>query len=208
MKNSVLKFLTNLGVKKIYCYMLHNEDFLNFWNTGLKEIMTGLKEDNFIETIGISVYSPQKALEAIKATEIDHIQIPSNLLDRRFENADVFQMAKKYSKKLYIRSIFLQGLILLQKNRIPASMKFVENILLQLDTLSSQYNLNRQQLAIGYAKEAYPETNIILGSETSLQVSENVKFWNDDYSFLDVKNIRKHFNSIEERVLNPSKWKH
>jgi len=198
--------LCNLGMKKIYCYMLHREDFLNLWGIGLKDIMKGFQEDNYIEKIGISVCSPQIALKAIKTDGIDCIQIPSNLLDRRFEDAGVFRSADKYNKKLYVRSIFLQGLILTEKNKFRDSMKFAKGVALQVETLTSQYHLSRQQLAIGYVKKAYPSANIIFGAEAPPQVSENLECWNKDYSFLDLKDITKNINSFDDRILDPSKW--
>ena len=206
MNSNLSQSLDNLSMKKIYCYMLHREDFLNLWGIGLKDIMIGFQENNYIEKIGISVCSPQMALKAIETEGIDCIQIPSNLLDRRFEDAGVFRLADKYNKKLYVRSIFLQGLILTEKDKFRASMEFAKGVALQVETLTSQYYLSRQQLAIGYVKEAYPSANIIFGAEEPSQVSENLECWNKDYSRLDLKDITKNINSFDDRILDPSKW--
>ncbi|MFA5903078.1 MAG: aldo/keto reductase [Desulfobacula sp.] len=206
MYHYLLQSLQNLGQKRLYCYMLHQEDLLCLWGVGLKDILEGFKKDNYIKKIGISVYSPLVALKAIKTEGIDCIQIPSNLLDRRFEESGVFQLADSFNKELYVRSIFLQGLILMGKDKIPDSMGFANCVASKIETLTLRYNLTRQQLAIGYVKEAYPTAKIIFGAETPSQISENLESWNRDYSFLNLSEMKKYINAVDDKILDPSKW--
>lgn len=62
-----------------------------------------------VQKIGISVYEPEAALEALNHPRVDVVQIPSSIFDRRFITAGVFEIAKTLKKELHVRSVFLQG---------------------------------------------------------------------------------------------------
>ena len=53
--------LARLGLPKLYGLMLHTEDLLDIWETGLKDTLDKFIEQGLVERIGVSVYSPQKA---------------------------------------------------------------------------------------------------------------------------------------------------
>ena len=71
-----------------------------------------------INKIGISVYSPQdmrNVIEYLKPNFPDVIQFPYNFLDRRFEKNQILNIFKKFNIESYARSVYLQGLLLLDK---------------------------------------------------------------------------------------------
>ncbi|MBT5306663.1 MAG: aldo/keto reductase, partial [Candidatus Scalindua sp.] len=112
LSNAVGESLSRLGVPSLYGMMLHKEKMLSAWDNGLSKIFHTFVVSGKIKHIGISVYSPEKAIQALNTDGIDMVQLPTNILDRRFETAGVFQLAEEKKKKIYIRSVFLQGLIL------------------------------------------------------------------------------------------------
>jgi aryl-alcohol dehydrogenase-like predicted oxidoreductase len=116
-----------LRVQRLYALMFHNEESIPALNNGLKDLLTGYRRDGLISHIGISVYSPDKALQALHTEVIDLIQLPTNILDRRFLDAGVFHLAGETGKEIFIRSVFLQGLLLMDEGRIPATMNFARS---------------------------------------------------------------------------------
>ena len=66
------------------------------------------------------------------------IQLPANILDARFERAGVFEMARQRNKTIYVRSIYLQGLLLLKPEDLPGAMDFAEPVLQRVEELSVQ----------------------------------------------------------------------
>ncbi|HBE88812.1 MAG TPA: aldo/keto reductase [Elusimicrobia bacterium] len=71
---------------------------------------------------GFSLYHPEQA-EALLAGKVDFnlVQVPYSLLDRRFES--VFPELKAAGVEIHVRSVFLQGLLLMEPASIPAGLK-------------------------------------------------------------------------------------
>lgn len=208
--NAVIKSvdasLKRLNTENLYGILLHKEETLTDWDNGLRDIIKSLIKAGKIQMAGVSVYSPQKALQALNIEGIDIVQLPANILDRRFENAGIFATAGGKSKIVYIRSIYLQGLLLLKETDIPKNMSFVRPVLAKVESLCNERALSRQELAIGYVKAAFPDARVIFGAEQKAQIAENVSAWKNQYDSAIVDEVRKVFPDCEERILNPILW--
>jgi aryl-alcohol dehydrogenase-like predicted oxidoreductase len=198
--------LARLGLPKLYGLMLHTEDLLDIWETGLKDTLDKFIEQGLVERIGVSVYSPQKAARALRTNGISLVQLPSNLLDRRFEKAGVFHEAKSFGKEIYVRSVFLQGLLLMNASDLPASMRFATTVAKRLIDFANDTGFSLKQLALGYVRLAYPEQKVLLGCETLEQVRENLEIWSKETPREIVDRVRREFQDIPEKILNPSLW--
>lgn len=198
--------LKRLKVKRLAGLMLHNESQMNSWDHGLGAWLRRQQKHGLVESIGISVYTPAKALEALNKDSVQFVQIPSNILDRRFEDADVFRRAEEFGKKIYIRSIFLQGLILMDTRELPSSMVFAEGVLRRVGELTDELRLTRAQLAVGYVRAQWPGASLVLGAETPEQVRENAKFYDVCLDRAVCSRIRQEFLQVDEKILNPSQW--
>lgn len=205
-EKSIEASLSRLGCSSLYCYMLHREELLEFWNRDLREVLHSMVKNNSIQNVGVSVYSPQKALEALKTDGINFVQIPSNILDRRFEDCGAFELAVEHGKTIYIRSVFLQGLAVMDLNKVPSHMAFARPVLEKIGQLSSDLNLTKQELAIGYIKNAYPGAKILLGIENAEQMLMNIEIFQKEYPVEIVASVKGYLNDSDERILNPSLW--
>jgi len=76
--------LQRLGVSSLQGMMLHHEKHLALWEKGLEKILCTFVEMKMVKHLGVSVHSPGKAIEALNKTNIDFVQLPSSILDRRF----------------------------------------------------------------------------------------------------------------------------
>ena len=208
MKQALETTLSHLKVSRLYCAMLHRENLLDLWDKGLEEILTRFAESGFIEHLGVSVYSPEKAVQALKTNGISIVQLPSNLLDRRFERSGVFQLAGEMRKQIYVRSVFLQGMLIMDSNNMPPYMKFTAPVLKRLKAFTEETGLSRQDMALGYVNQAYPNEKIIVGVETPEQLEGNLKSWETRLSTELRERVLKAFDHVEERVLNPALWSH
>lgn len=195
-----------LGVPELYGLMMHREELLGLWEKGLGETMRKLVSKGIAERIGVSVYSPDKALAALRTDGIDIVQVPSNIFDRRFENAGVFEYAERNKKQVFVRSVFLQGLALMDVDRLPKHMQLAATVIKQLDVLCCDSGVTRQVLALGYAKQAYPNSKILIGVETPAQLKENIANWKAKLPDGLIDQVVQTFNDVEEQILNPVLW--
>ncbi|MCX5847507.1 MAG: aldo/keto reductase [Deltaproteobacteria bacterium] len=206
LENAIAESLKNIGVARLYGVMLHREEMLALWHKGLAEILTRLVVKGMVQKIGVSVYSPEKAIEAINTEGIDIVQVPTNILDRRFERAGVFKIAEAKRKDIYIRSIFLQGLLLMNIRTLPEKMTFAAPFIKRLESLSKDFGLTRHEIAFGYIKSEMPTAKVVFGVETKEQITENLAAWHKDFPANLGEKIRMNFSNVSEQILNPHLW--
>ena len=207
LEQAVRGSLTHLNIPILYGLMLHREEYLELWQKGLGEILQDFVLKGLTEHVGVSIYSPEKAMFALETEGISIVQIPSNILDRRFERAGVFEKAERKRKQIYVRSVFLQGLAVMRIEELPRHMEFAASVLRRIDSLCNDAGLTRQALSLGYVKEAYPNAKIIFGAESHEQVEENMVYWNESLPVDMVDRVKETFDNVEERILNPVFWK-
>ena len=198
--------MDNLGVKSIFGLMLHREDLLELWEEGLDKILMDIVDSGQVEHLGVSVYSPEKAIQALESKDISMVQVPSNVLDRRFEKAGVFDFAGDKGKTIYIRSVFLQGLLLMPPHALPGHMRFAAPVLEKLVSFSQDVGISIPELCIGYIKHVFSRSRPIFGAETPSQIKENLKCWGAVWPNGLVQKIQREFGNINEMILNPSLW--
>lgn len=215
---AVRQSITNLGVPKLYALLLHKEELLDklILNNpplpplnlrgGEDDGILNLRGGDLVEHIGISVYSPERALQVLEMDGIDIIQIPTNILDRRFENVGVLTRANENKKQIYIRSAFLQGLILMDPNNLFKPMVFAKPIIEQVVTLAKEFGTSPLEMALGYLKISAPEARVIVGVETPEQIREIITVWKNDFPLFLVERVRELFANVNEKILNPSLW--
>jgi len=208
LRNSILTSLNNLGIDKLYGILLHKEELLNYWNEGLGEALASFRSEGLVEHLGVSVSNPEFAKIALEIKDITIIQVPSNILDRRFDRIDIFKKAEEKNKTIYIRSVFLQGLLLLNPDKLSKSMQFTYNVLEKFNMLADKCGISRQQLAFSFVIKAYPAVKIVLGAETSRQVKSNLVVLESTNIVSDdiVDEARNLFNNVGDNILNPALW--
>ena len=202
-QQSVENSLRKLKVDRLEGLLLHHEDGIRFWDEGLGGALRKLVAKGKVKWIGTSFYTPQKALDALDIDGIDIIQVPANILDRRFENAGVFIKAQGLDKKVFVRSVFLQGLLLMPLDCVPALMQDVLSYLERLEQLACDMKLSRQELVLGYAAQRWPGSSVLFGADSGKQVIDNVRSFSSDIFVKVDENI---FENVPENVLNPALW--
>jgi len=206
LNDALFSSLDNLGVKSLQGLMLHNEDLLDLWEKGLGRTLLDMVDSGLVKRLGVTVYSPEKAVQALKTEDISMVQIPTNMFDRRFEKSGVFDLAAEKQKTVYVRSVFLQGLLLMSPNSLPAHMQFAAPVLNRLGDFSRHVGKSIHELCIGYIKHLFTVSRPVLGAETVSQVKENLKLWGTVWPGRLVRKIQREFGDIDEVILNPSLW--
>jgi aryl-alcohol dehydrogenase-like predicted oxidoreductase len=203
---SVQESLQRLRRDSIDVLLFHRYDNLVWENYCL---LDHLKKSRYIKKIGVSVYTSEQAVTALNVEGISVIQLPTNLLDMRFIRAGVFDLGEKKDIQIYIRSIYLQGLILMRIKEIPSYLKTVSPFITQLKELSGGCELSLQEFTISFLKSVQENSQIVIGCETPEQVRENARVIKS-VPPMDLKLKDKIFEKmvgIPETLINPSLWK-
>lgn len=197
--------LKRIGVDRLHTLLLHREHLLDNWDRFGPDLIR-LVDEGRINHIGVSVYAPDSALKALSLEGLDVVQIPSNFLDRRFEKAGVAKSAADLGKTLQIRSIFLQGVIFMQPETMPESMRFAESEIRDIRRMLDSLELSPLEAAMGYARQAWSGSGILFGAETAQQVRENLTAFNTPVPDELLDEAQTRFPDVPEKVLNPALW--
>lgn len=206
MTDALDESLKRLGIPCLEGLMLHQEGLISLWHEGLGDILKGFVASGKVRRLGVSVYSPDKALEALNIDGMSIVQVPSNILDRRFERRGIFELACQEKKQIYIRSVFLQGLILMNIDDLPSGMSSGKQVLEKINALAPELGLTRQELALGYLKSRMPQAKLIVGVDTVQQLMVNVMAWKKDFPAILQKRVLEEFDQVDEKILNPMSW--
>ena len=123
-RTEVANSLDRMQKESLYALLLHRPDeLMGPKGSDLYRGLESLKDQGQIEKIGVSVYS-MKELEALTSRfKLDLVQAPFNLIDRSLVDSGWLAKLKSAGIEVHVRSIFLQGLLLMPRDEIP--IKFV-----------------------------------------------------------------------------------
>ena len=113
----ISKSLYNLKINKIYGVLIHDyRDLLGKYGKDYLFSLQDLKKKKIIKKIGISIYDSHEIKKIWKFWKPDLIQIPCNPLDNRILNSGWVNVLSKFKVKIFVRSVFLQGLLINENN--------------------------------------------------------------------------------------------
>jgi aryl-alcohol dehydrogenase-like predicted oxidoreductase len=206
LRETISASLDRLGVSRLYGLLWHREQVLELMDDVLREAMLDISREGMVKHWGISVYNPFRARQAIEVGVFDLLQLPASVLDHRFAEAGVFAHAAARVVRIHIRSVFLQGLLLMDLKSVPAAMNFTLPVLTILQKLSSEMEISRREMALLYVKTRFPDADVIIGAETAQQVRENVDAWSGVMMDSLMKRLEEVFADAEESIVDPTKW--
>jgi aryl-alcohol dehydrogenase-like predicted oxidoreductase len=203
-RDTVLRSLKRLGVKKIYGYLLHS--FEDYRRPEIWKDLNALKAEGIIEKVGVSVYLPKEADQLLKdKAAIDILQVPYSVFDRRFES--YLPQFKKMGVEIYVRSVFLQGLAFLEPNKLPASLTGARSSLNALRKISIKGGMTVSALCLNFALINPHVDRVIIGVDNPEHLKVNLS---DMRFFAKTKTVGEDFNMVvieDEDILLPYRWK-
>jgi len=123
-RGKVQASLQRLGVQSIQGLLLHRPHQLSGpKGPALARALQGLKDDGQVAKIGVSIYSPSELDSVCQACPIDLVQAPFSVLDRRLHTSGWLQKLHDAGVEVHVRSVFLQGLLLMPRGGIPDKFK-------------------------------------------------------------------------------------
>jgi len=200
--------LHRLEQKSLYCYMIHDfKDIVDNCNV-INKIFLKFKDEGLIKKIGVSIYDKSQIKFLLKNFDFDLIQIPINIFDRRLLMDDILVDLKKRGIEIYTRSVFLQGVIFLDKNNLPLKFKSIKKQLEKLNDISLKFHLSKEEIALIFVSTINEIDKIIIGIEKIEQLKRNIKIANNFKNFNKIKSIInfKDFVIEDENIIDPRKW--
>lgn len=200
--NQVKQSLSKLKVSKLYALLLHHSDQL-FGAKGVQiyNALKKLKDIGYTTKIGVSVYDPSIIKEVMCLYDIDIVQVPLNLIDRRLTVNNFHKYLKDKDIEVHVRSIFLQGLLLLKKDQRPAYFRRWDVIWDKWHSWLIESSLNPIDACIQFGLSYQEVDKIVIGVDNHEQLNDIIYSANENYNLSFPETC-----SDDQFLINPSKW--
>lgn len=199
--------LKKLKLNKLQTLLIHNPSELKSEADVLKVKKDLKKYKSKLEKVGVSINFPSELSFLQKFKFFKIFQIPYNILDKRWEK---FFKYKKSHIKFYVRSIFLQGLLITPKKNWPSNFKKKFNLIKKsLVYLKNKLNrFDEKDLLFNYVYGNKKISKIIIGIEKREQI-EQIPFYllRKDLTILEKKLINNKIPKLSNNFLTPLRWK-
>ena len=189
----------------LYALLIHHaDDLLVNGGEHLINAMLILKDAGLIEKVGVSVYNEQQIDKVLDCFKVDIVQLPINVFDQRLLIKGKLKALKSAGIEVHARSLFLQGLLLMEANDLPKHFEPARELLTKYHDFLTRNKMTKVQGALSFVKSCTAIDHVILGVSSLHELKELTDSWclladkQLDFSEYACKN---------ESILNPSNWK-
>lgn len=194
--------LGRLKISRLHGLLLHRAQQL----TGpqgdtLYRALVSLKDEGKVDKIGISIYGPDELETIWPYFQLDLLQAPFNIVDRRLATSGWLTRLHRAGTEIHTRSVFLQGLLLMQDSNRPVTFNRWQPLWKQWDRWLADQTLTPLQGCLGFAL-SHPEIDrVIVGVDSVKQLKEIL-------AGLNVSTVEPPPGLMSEDLdlINPSHW--
>jgi aryl-alcohol dehydrogenase-like predicted oxidoreductase len=194
--------LSELKVEALSGLLLHRPNQLldadkeDYW-----PILLQLKSDGIVEKIGFSIYTPDELDELWDLFKPDLVQAPYNILDRRLETSGWLERMNKENVEVHVRSIFLQGLLLMSKSNRPEKFNKWLSLWSLWDGWLQKNNITPVQAAVSFSLSDNRISRVIVGVDSLDQFKEIISAEKSS-----INTFPENLSTTDTKLLNPSEW--
>jgi len=200
--SSVEKSLQRLNIKSLYGLLLHRpQQLLEQGGDRLYYALQRLKHDGVVQKIGISAYAPSDLDALCRRFQLDLVQVPFNILDRRLIVSGWLSRLSEQGIELHTRSVFLQGLLLMKPGDRPQKFARWSMLWSKLDEWFARTGRTPLQACLQYAMSFSQINKVIVGVDNLRQLEEILHV----AKMTDLQ-ISDELNSDDPDLLNPAHW--
>lgn len=203
--DQVCESLKRLGQKRLYGLLLHrSEDVFGLRSRSLIHALSDLKENGLVEKVGVSIYSPEELEKVFEKINVDLVQAPLNVVDRRMEVSGWLKRLKDYGVEIHVRSAFLQGLLLMDRNKIPEKFSRWSSLWDEWHEKTNASGTSPLIASLAYPLSIAEVDQVLVGVNSAVQLlgilqAAGKTNRGPDTSFMCTTDLD---------LLNPSRWNH
>lgn len=208
---SIATSMGTLRVSAVDAVLTHRAvDWLR-GNGAVADTLDDLVRDNRAKSVGVSLATPAELIDVLADGRVTYIQLPFNLLDRRWLADDVREaLATRRDVIITVRSVFLQGLLANPESArwpvsVPDDATALRAALTRLRT-----ELGREStadLAMAYVRAHPFVTSVVLGADSHQQVREQADLFNTPALSPDeVERVHAEIPAGSDQLTDPSTW--
>ena len=200
--NSIKKSIQNLNcIPEVILF--HN--CRDLFNKSFREKIFRECEHYGIKKIGVSIYKGDEINKILNFKKINVVQLPLNIIDRHFLENNTIKKLKRKKIEIQIRSVFLQGLLLIKKKKFIKNNYLFEKSINILEKIAKNNNIRISELCLRWVSLNKDIDRIVVGIDNISQLKQNIKILNKKKKLKSHELIKKiQFRNI--KILDPRNW--
>ncbi len=201
-KESVFGALKRLRIPKLYGLLLHRpQQLLGAGGATLFRALAELKEQGKVEKIGVSVYAPEELESLWPHFQFDMVQAPFNVIDRRLATSGWLSKLHSEGTEVHVRSVFLQGLLLMDVASRPSGFGRWNTLWKQWDYWLAEHSLTPLQACMSFALSQREIGRVVVGVDSLAQFREILACTKNPTVVPPITLM-----SEDQSLINPSLW--
>jgi aryl-alcohol dehydrogenase-like predicted oxidoreductase len=162
----------DLGVQHIDGYICHSAT--NLRDSAVLTAFETLRCHGRISRFGTTLYSPCDLEFAMTVRGLGMLQLPLSLVNSRFARDESIVRAAARGVLVFVRSVYLQGVLLVPPERLPPWLSALAEPLRKLHALANESHIDVARLALAAVNAVPGVHSIIVGAETPHQLAQSI----------------------------------
>lgn len=209
LSQSLLRSLARLDLPNIDSVLMHDTAEALQHRTPIFDFVESMQDavrQGLIKSFGFSVYNEEEIVALMRLNvPLYVLQVPENILDGRLYRSTLIQNLSNQGCKIFVRSLFLQGLILNPR----LAQKYTQEITMtkylnRFSQICHKYEISKLHAALGYFNAIEWADFAVIGCDSVIQLQEifeTIKIAKLPVGFLD-----ELFDNAPRELIDPRTW--
>ena len=163
--------LSRLNCSSLEALLLHHpQDLIGPHGSELYAAINSLLSEKIIERFGVSIYAPNELDGIIGKFNIDVVQAPLNVFDRRI--IGVTDQLSALNIEVHVRSVFLQGVLIANPKDRPQRFQPWSEHFARFDEWVHSTGMSAMACCLGFALQQPGVTKLVIGTTSKESLAE------------------------------------
>ena len=192
--------LARLNCKSLDALLLHRpQDLVEQHGAELYAAINSLKIKKIIQRFGISIYAPDELDGIIGKFDINVVQAPLNVFDRRI--LGVIDQLTARNIEVHVRSVFLQGVLIASPKDRPQRFQPWSEHFSRFDTWVHSTGVSAMACCLGFALQQPGVAKLVIGTTSAESLAEIMNSVPNMYL-----EVPADLQSSSEQLIDPRVW--
>lgn len=195
--------LRRLGLERADAIIVHSpSELFGPHGAALWDRLARLRDEGLFNKIGVAAHASDDPVGVARRFKPDILQAPASLLDQRLLADGSLARIAGMGVEVQLRSIFLNGLLFLPPDRVPAQLKGASGRLSRVRRMIAEGRSDPLQAALGFALSRPEASAVLVGVTSAAELSAVVAAASSPPPDLDWDDM-----AIDDPVaLDPRRW--
>ncbi|MDP4013842.1 MAG: aldo/keto reductase [Candidatus Nanopelagicales bacterium] len=194
--------VARLGRQPIDVLLVHRA--ADLWSSdadAIAEALDGARELGLVRRIGFSAYDREEIDRAVQAFRPEVVQVPASVYDQTLTQGPIQELAAE-GVEVHARSVYLQGLILLEPDRLSGMFRPLAAHQDRFHSNCRAAGMTPQQACVAFALQVPGIARIVVGTTTASEVEQACGAAEGGAGSVDWMS----FGINDTRIRDPRRW--